>query len=70
MATFQVYKDHKGEYRWRLRSSGNNKVIADCGEGYSSLSACEDGIRLVRQQAAGADTDYEKAVGVVKLKQQ
>ncbi len=67
MATFHVYKDAKGEYRWRLRSSGNNKVIADSGEGYSTLANCEDGIKLVKQQAAGADTVYDKETGVVKL---
>lgn len=67
MATFQVYKDQKGEYRWRLLSSGNNRIIADSGEGYSTLSNCEDGIKLVKQQAPGADTNYDKSLDFVKL---
>jgi len=67
MATFQVYIDEKGEHRWRFLSTGNNKTIADSGEGYSSLSKCEDGIELVKQQAQGADTAYDKSVGAIKL---
>ena len=63
----QVYRDAKGEHRWRLLSAGNNETIADSGEGYSSLSKCEDGIELVKQQAPGAETAYDKSVGAVKL---
>lgn len=29
----QIYKDKKGEYRWRLKAI-NGKIIADSGEGY------------------------------------
>lgn len=31
----ELYRDHKGEFRWRLRAP-NRRVIADCGEGYTS----------------------------------
>ena len=31
--TFEVYKDQRGEWRWRLRAK-NGKKIADSGEGY------------------------------------
>ncbi len=60
MATFHVYKDAKGEWRWRLRSTGNNKVIADSGEGYAELASCEQGIELVKAQAPTAEVVYDK----------
>jgi uncharacterized protein YegP (UPF0339 family) len=50
---FQLYKDRKGEYRWRLRAR-NGEIIADSNEGYSSKASCKHGIDLVREQAAGA----------------
>jgi len=28
MAKFQIFKDKAGEWRWRLRASGNNETIA------------------------------------------
>lgn len=28
-----IYKDRKGEWRWRLKSS-NGKIVAESGEGY------------------------------------
>ncbi len=36
-ATFNIYEDTAGEYRWRLTASNNN-IIADGGEGYSTRS--------------------------------
>lgn len=33
MAKFQIFKDKAGEWRWRLRTSGNNEIIADSAEG-------------------------------------
>jgi len=50
---FQLYKDRKGEYRWRLRAR-NGEIIADSNEGYSSKASCKHGIDLVREQAASA----------------
>ena len=47
MGTFHLYRDKKGEYRWRLRSR-NSKIIADSGEGYAHRQACEHGIALLR----------------------
>jgi uncharacterized protein YegP (UPF0339 family) len=35
---FHTYQDSAGEWRWRLIST-NGKIVADSGEGYSSLSA-------------------------------
>jgi uncharacterized protein len=53
---FQLYKDRKGEYRWRLRAR-NGEIIADSNEGYSSKASCKHGIDLVREQAANAEVE-------------
>ena len=44
---FHIYKDDKGEWRWRLKAT-NGKILADSGEGYSTKQACRDGIDLVK----------------------
>jgi uncharacterized protein len=49
-ATFEVYKDGKGEYRWRLRT-GNGQVIATGGEGYSSKANALGGVKAVQRDA-------------------
>jgi uncharacterized protein YegP (UPF0339 family) len=41
---FEVYKDGKGEYRWRLRT-GNGQVIATGGEGYATKANALGGIK-------------------------
>jgi len=58
MAKFQIFKDGKGEYRWRLRA-GNNEIIATSGEGYKAKASCEHGIELVKRDAAGAPVQDE-----------
>jgi uncharacterized protein YegP (UPF0339 family) len=39
MARLDVYKDSKGEWRWRVRAQ-NGKVMADSAEGYKRRGAC------------------------------
>ena len=56
MTKFQLYKDRKGDYRWRLRAR-NGEIIADSNEGYSSKASCKHGIDLVKQQAANAEVE-------------
>jgi len=34
-ATFELYRDREGQYRWRLRHDNGN-ILADSGEGYAS----------------------------------
>jgi uncharacterized protein YegP (UPF0339 family) len=53
MATFVMYTDHAGEYRWYLMAE-NNEKIADSAEGYSSRESCEHAIKLVRRIAPKA----------------
>jgi uncharacterized protein YegP (UPF0339 family) len=57
MSEFEIYKDKAGEYRWRLRSSGSNKIIADSGEGYIHKHDCLNGIKLVQTQSPIAAID-------------
>ena len=49
---FEVYKDKKGEFRFRLKAS-NGQVIAT-GEGYSSKAACLNGIESIKKNAPKA----------------
>jgi uncharacterized protein len=55
-AKFELYKDAKGEYRWRLKSA-NGQVIATGGEGYTSKAGAENGIDAVKTDAPGAPVD-------------
>jgi uncharacterized protein YegP (UPF0339 family) len=52
MAKFEIYKDKKGQFRWRLRAD-NYQIIAS-GEGYSSKAACKNGIESVKKNAGKA----------------
>jgi len=54
MATkFEIYKDAKGEFRWRLVAS-NGQMIANSGEGYKSKDSAKDGIASVKKNAGTA----------------
>jgi uncharacterized protein YegP (UPF0339 family) len=55
MARFEIYKDRKGEFRWRLRAD-NNQVIAS-GEGYSSKAGCKNGIESVKKNTRKAKVE-------------
>jgi len=47
-AEFELYRDSKGEYRWRLQA-GNNKIVADSAEGYRTKVGANEGIRDVQR---------------------
>ena len=53
-ATFELYEDNRGEYRWRLRHENGN-IIADSGEGYASKSGARDAIDRMKEYAPDAD---------------
>jgi uncharacterized protein YegP (UPF0339 family) len=55
-ATFELYEDEAGQYRWRLRHDNGN-IIADSGEGYASAQKAEQGIGSVKQNAPDADIE-------------
>ena len=50
---YEVYKDKKGEFRFRLKS-GNNQIVA-VSEGYKSMASCKNGIASVAKNAAKAE---------------
>lgn len=55
----QVYKDTKGEFRWRI-TAPNGKKIANSGEGYKNHSDCLDGLELVFVALTdGSDWDWD-----------
>lgn len=47
---YEMYKDKKGQWRWRLRAA-NEKIIATSGEGYTSKQNCLKGIAAVKRNA-------------------
>ena len=57
--SFEVYKDTKEEFRWRLKA-GNGKIIAVSSEGYKAKADCEKGIDLVKTGAASAKVHEAK----------
>ena len=50
---FEVYKDKKGEFRWRLRAA-NGQEFACSGEGYTSKESAKAGIEAVKKNASTA----------------
>jgi len=55
-ATFEVYEDDAGDYRWRLVHDNGN-VIADSGEGYASKQKAKQGLRSVKENAPDAGVE-------------
>ncbi|WP_082615440.1 DUF1508 domain-containing protein [Acidovorax sp. Root267] len=55
---FELYKDARGEWRWRLVSI-NGRTIADSGQGYSQKDDALNGINLVKATTASTPV-YEK----------
>ncbi len=52
---FEVYKDKKGEFRFRLKAT-NGQVIAT-SEGYKAMKSCLDGIESVKKNAPEASIE-------------
>jgi amphi-Trp domain-containing protein len=51
-ATFELYEDSAGQWRWRLRHDNGN-IIADSGEGYTTKANAKNGIESVKKNAPG-----------------
>ncbi len=49
MAKFEIYKDKRGEFRFRLKA-GNGQTILT-GEGYKAKSGCMNGIESIRKNS-------------------
>jgi uncharacterized protein YegP (UPF0339 family) len=54
LAKFHVYKDEKGNYRWRLQSD-NNKFVADSSLGYRTKYDCIRAIKAIQKSIARAE---------------
>ena len=54
MARFVIYKDLKGEYRWRFKAN-NGEIIAVSSEGYTQKQNATNSINLVKNLAYGAE---------------
>ncbi len=48
---FEVYKDKKGEHRWRLRH-GNGNILATSSEGYAAKASAMKCIENVQNSAS------------------
>ena len=57
---FEIYQDKKGEHRFRLKAGNGQTILSS--EGYSSKSACDNGIASVRKNAPD-DGRYERKQG-------
>ncbi len=53
MATFELYKDSGGKYRYRLRD-GDGTIVAIASRGYPTKAACQKAIDAIRRDAARA----------------
>jgi uncharacterized protein YegP (UPF0339 family) len=54
---FEIYKDKKGEYRFRLKASNGQNILAS--EGYKQKASAKKGIASV-QKNAPLDERYER----------
>ena len=53
--SIEIYKDKAGEFRWRLKTTGQ-KIVADSGEGYKTKASCQVGIDSVKKIVSTAKT--------------
>jgi len=53
MGKFEIYKDKRGEFRFRLKAS-NGETIAT-GEGYKTKQGCKKGIEAIRKYSQTAE---------------
>ena len=58
-ASFELYEDAAGEWRWRLVHDNGN-IIADGGEGYSSRQKARQGIDSVKRNARNAPVETQE----------
>jgi len=57
MAKFEIYTDKRGEFRFRLKASNGQAILAS--EGYKAKSGCTNGIESVRKNSQN-DSNYER----------
>ena len=52
---FELYTDKGGEYRFRLKATNGNIIVAS--QGYSTKSSCKNGIESVKINASNANIE-------------
>lgn len=57
MVSFQIYRDSRGEFRFRLKAMNGEIILSS--EGYSTKSNCISAIASVKKNAT-IDNQYEK----------
>ncbi len=57
MAKFEIYKDKRGEFRFRLKAGNGQTILAS--EGYAAKSGCTNGIESVKKNSTD-DARYER----------
>ena len=50
---FELYKDGRGRFRWRLKAA-NGQVVATSGQGYKGKADCRNAIELIKRGASTA----------------
>lgn len=56
---FEIYKDAGGEFRFRLKASNGQNILAS--EGYKTKASAKNGIASVMKNAPGARVDDQTA---------
>ena len=51
-AKLEIYRDGRGEWRWRLRAS-NGRIVADSGEGYQRRASALHAMQRVHTMLSG-----------------
>ena len=54
---FEIYKDKKGEFRFRLKAGNGQTILAS--EGYKAKASCSNGIESVRKNSQ-SDARFER----------
>lgn len=54
---FEIYQDKAGEYRFRLKASNGQAILAS--EGYKSKASCLNGVESVKKNAP-SEARYER----------
>jgi uncharacterized protein len=57
---FEIYKDKRKEWRWRLKAR-NGRKVANSGEGYKRPGACEKAMNRFAIGAVKARVAYIKS---------
>ncbi|HEY9170090.1 MAG TPA: YegP family protein [Lutibacter sp.] len=57
MAKFEIYTDKRGEFRFRLKASNGQAILAS--EGYKAKTSCTNGVESVKKNSQD-DSKYER----------